>query len=61
MDLKQYQKLMHDVNNRLTAVALQVEVISLLPAEQHTERFHVINRELRQAGRMLLDFKPMND
>lgn len=61
MDLKQYQKLMHDVNNHLTAAALQVEVVSLLPAEQHAERFHVINREIRQAGKMLLDFKPLND
>jgi hypothetical protein len=52
---------MHDVNNHLTAAALQVEVISLLPAEQHAERFHVINREIRQAGKMLVDFKPLND
>ncbi|HAK70315.1 MAG TPA: hypothetical protein DCM15_02960 [Cryomorphaceae bacterium] len=61
MDLKQYQKLMHDVNNHLTAAALQVEVISLSPAGKHVERFNVINRELKQAGGKLLDFKPVDD
>ena len=61
MDLTQYQKLIHDVNNHLTAAALQVEVISSLPAEEHVERFNVINRALKQAGGLLLDFKPEGD
>jgi len=52
---------MHDVNNHLTAAALQVEVISLSPAGKHVERFNVINRELKQAGGLLLDFKPVDD
>lgn len=61
MDLKQYQKLLHDVNNHLTAAALQVEVISLLPEEKHVERFNVIHKALKQAGGLLLDFKPVDD